>query len=259
MAATFVGSSIAADTDGDNSVVVTVPAGTQDGDLMIMARGSVNLAALATHASFTAWPTVNSVNPAGFNATMDIDYRVASSEPASYTVACGARHAVLLFVIRGLDAPVDPVTDYSTTDWALASGSAIPANVAITNKSDLTVPQPIIYVGYAQTTTTSGGADRFSGSGTGAFDEGVELCEHRIIVNTVAPLTALYVVAFKATNTVDRNGDVFRISNGGLGNWFGNGVWGACRIFGASLLPDSGGPGWGWHGAQPYWQEVRGF
>lgn len=257
MGVEFVGYEIAADTDGDTNVTVDVPSDVVDGDLLILVRGNVNGSTLSAPTDFTKWPDLGGLAPAGFNATMDVDYRVASSEPSDYTVAVQTRCAALLFAVRGLDAPDDPVVDADNDngdDYLSQASTSMPINLALNDLPDLSIPQPIIYIGYAQTTTTAGGGDpdRFA-QGTGAITTGTatgsQVIDARIEVNTTAHLHALYTVYIEPENKVSRANDEIDFSNVTGDDWPGSGVTFFMRLFGAALTStDTSSDAWAWVG-----------
>lgn len=91
---------------------VSVPSGTQDGDLMLawgLASGGITITATG------AW----TLHPASLTSQAPLWYRFASSEPASYTftVSSTGTSAVAIATFRGVSAS-DPWDDYDSVGGA---------------------------------------------------------------------------------------------------------------------------------------------
>jgi hypothetical protein len=113
-------------TSNDTTIVVPVPAGAEDGDVLVMyVSGMVQTASVPA-----GWTLLQHITtgPAG-NFGSVCCWRVASSEPADYTVTKGAsnRGAAVMVAIPGLDTSV-PFSAYSSEqidDNGTAAGGMI--------------------------------------------------------------------------------------------------------------------------------------
>lgn len=103
----FIGKDTAFRSSAGTSITVNVPAGVEDGDLLILHIGIHDVAAAGITA--TGWTSIRSDHNAG-GANSFLFYRVASSEPASYSPSWGASRyaAAAITAWRGVD-PSDPI------------------------------------------------------------------------------------------------------------------------------------------------------
>ena len=116
MPITLVGTSSAQDL-GTATVTINVPAGTQNGDVMILMM-SLDGGTATKPAAFTAVPVTGlNWNPGalGFK-TLNCWYRVASSEPASYTITHTSGHdsSLVMATYRNVNN-VTPIDTNNTT------------------------------------------------------------------------------------------------------------------------------------------------
>jgi len=121
-AASFIGDSpvdASSDATPVNSITVSVPSGTADGDVMFLVTKRSNTNAITA----TGWTELGSDDDANSGARLQLFCRVASSEPASYTITwtpTAARSGGSIFTYRGseLDCTPDQVsnTSYETND-----------------------------------------------------------------------------------------------------------------------------------------------
>jgi hypothetical protein len=96
----FVASTTLADTAGSTTHVMDVPAGTADGDLMVLFIVASNSAVYTVPTGWTA----------AFNSTSMMScYRTASSEPASYTVTTNSSFACSGYIATYTNAQFDTV------------------------------------------------------------------------------------------------------------------------------------------------------
>jgi hypothetical protein len=121
---TLVGTSTA-EAAATTGITNNVPAGTANGDFLVWVSGQTTATLIATHASFTSRQT--GVSGA---SSLQIWYRFASGEPASYTTA--ARTASRSFGIMAALRGVDPTTPWDVTEAAMAAGTTAVAAPAIT-------------------------------------------------------------------------------------------------------------------------------
>jgi len=244
MAVTFVASASGSDTDNNGFFDVPLPAGTANGDLVVFVCGTPNTGGLmaSVPSGWTGWPDASNLQAAGFTADLHVYYKVAASEPSTYswgTPASASRGSGVNFTLRGIDVPAaSPITGWSTTNgqdyWLSAGTGPFPFNLALANRAAITA-QPVVYIAYAQTTTTASGADpdRFASGAVTFTTPGAEQFDTLI---SVTALHSLYAMAF-ITSETDRTGDSVDFTNGGAGNWPGNGVFAFARLFGAAEIP----------------------
>lgn len=127
---------------------VNVPAGTQNGDVMIMVINSKDNAVQSTP---TGWTRIGTQLNNGANLTTNIFYRAASSEPASYApTTTTVSHCLGISSFSGVDN-TNPIN--ASSQRANASSSTITANAITPNVTNTEV---IFISGYANNVTHSG-------------------------------------------------------------------------------------------------------
>lgn len=101
-------------TGSSTSITVSVPTGTQDGDVMIAAYG--NGQDDGTTPAISGWTSIGYVEDATIsNNTLALFYRVASSEPASYTMTYDSSTSNLTSGIISTFRGVDTTTPLDVT------------------------------------------------------------------------------------------------------------------------------------------------
>jgi hypothetical protein len=128
MAITFVAA--AGNTGSSNNLTVNVPAGTANDDVMVM-----NVTGGQTITDPTGWTPIDSSVSGAYHAKTY--YRVASSEPASYTVSFGSFTTTIAVIntYRGVDT-TNPINAHSLQNYASASALSF---TAITTTATCTV------------------------------------------------------------------------------------------------------------------------
>lgn len=125
--------SIATTTSNTSSttVVVPVPTGTANGDLLIMAASNSAPTTFTTPAGWTLLDSNANIATAGFGSVA-YWYRVASSEPASYTITLGAAAAPIT-------ATMVRYTGVSTTAPIVSHGMAVSTATSATSPAPPTL------------------------------------------------------------------------------------------------------------------------
>jgi hypothetical protein len=108
-----------AETASGTSVTINVPAGTTDGDLLML---SVASGAASMPSSFTGWTHVLSNINGGATCQIGQFYRIASSEPASYTLSGFTTGRITAELVRITGADTTTPLDVTPTS-AAATGS----------------------------------------------------------------------------------------------------------------------------------------
>jgi hypothetical protein len=124
MAIALVGVSTA-EAAATTGITNNVPAGIADGDFLIWVTGQTTATLIGTHASFTSRQT-----GVGGASSLQVWYRFASSEPASYTTA--VRTASRAFGVMAAFSGVDATTPWDVTEAAMVAGTTAFAGPAVT-------------------------------------------------------------------------------------------------------------------------------
>lgn len=121
MALSLAGSTAVGNGNG-TSVVTNVPTGTVNGDLLIWAIGITNLTANATPSGWNVWHVQTTTA-----CQVNVYWRVAASEPASYTatIATG-RFVHTMLAVRGADLTTpEDVASAGTAGTTATTASAV--------------------------------------------------------------------------------------------------------------------------------------
>jgi parallel beta-helix repeat protein len=131
---------------------VNVPAGTADGDVMIMV---INSKDIATQATPTGWTRLGAQLNNGFSLTTNIFYRVANSEPLSYSpITTNVSHCLGISSFSGVDntTPVNAFSQRANSNSLMVMANPITPIIANS--------QIVFISGYANSVTLS----NYSGS-----------------------------------------------------------------------------------------------
>jgi len=130
----------AAATVNGASLSVSVPTGTQNGDLMLAAVISNNWYSLANITPPAGWTLIGStLMPGGAAPRLAVYSRIASSEPASYAwTSAGTRMTGVIARFSGVDGTT-PIESYSNTAYTTSNTTVRSATVTTTDVNQTVV------------------------------------------------------------------------------------------------------------------------
>jgi hypothetical protein len=125
VAIALVGTPSVAEAAATTGITNNVPAGTADGNFLVWVTGQTTATLIATLAGWT-----QRQSGVGGASSLQVWYRFASSEPASYTTA--ARTASRAFGVMAAFSGVDATTPWDVTEAAMVAGTTAFAGPAVT-------------------------------------------------------------------------------------------------------------------------------
>lgn len=141
-----------AGTTSSASVQIDVPTGVVNGDILFLWVGAQDSTPPTVTSGVSAWTLVGTATPTGTATRSYLYYRIASGEPANYTVgfsgSAGYKRCVIIAYTSGDFNALDPVDVSSNTEYVTNDTTVRAAAMSVSDADS-----PLFFVGYVYTSS----------------------------------------------------------------------------------------------------------